>query len=609
MIKTYSIGSVSATLFCTLIANGQPTDSYYQDGVYELSTLQSSNGNDGIILRSTNPAQVTLGDWVSGVGDINGDGIEDFAVSADGETVGVIEEAGKIYILFGTSTPPANSVFHVDTLGPNSAIEGFIINGDGFKDFAGDRIVKAGDVNGDGFADFMINTDSGNSSSHLYVVFGSATIGSSGTMNLDDFPGELSNESASSIGFRQNAPFGHASYHFSDHIAGVGDVNGDGFDDILISEPDYEGHLDTNNDAQTGAAYLIYGRSDLSYTNLSGHTPGENWTLLQGRNNGNLFYYHFGLPVSAAGDFNNDGFDDIAIGTIESHFTGSHPVTYIVYGSSTISSMANINAYTMPTSERLRIIFDSDTASIGHSMSSLGDIDSDGYDDILISEHNSDNNSLNDSGSAHIIFGGLTQSDLHLESGLIAGESMLIDGLNSSDNLALSSSALGDLNNDGISDFVVGCQNCDPNGPQSGAAYVIFGDTNISNSTTLDLSNIQEFGFVIQGINNNDIASYSIGNAGDFNNDGFDDVVISSRGVAQHGIYNHVGEAYILLGQQGPCSSADFAPEYGQLDFFDVSAFLDLYTAEDPSADLDGDGSFTFFDANAFTQLFANGCP
>jgi len=171
---------------------------------------------------------------------------------------------------------------------------GFIIRGDDGGDKAGFSVSSAGDVNGDGFDDMIVgarNADNGRrDSGAAYVIYGGSTLG---TIKL----GALTPD--------QGITLDGGTYDFAgSSVSSAGDVNGDGFDDLLVGATSGDG-----SSGFSGTVHLIYGGAGLSNIDLSNITAGQGITLL-----GENSYDSAGQSVSSAADVNGDGYDDVIIG-------------------------------------------------------------------------------------------------------------------------------------------------------------------------------------------------------------------------------------------------------------------------------------------------------
>ena len=142
----------------------------------------------------------------------------------------------------------------------------------------------------------------------------------------------------------------------------------------------------------------------------------------------------------------------------------------------------------------------------GRSVSSAGDINNDGYDDIIIGAGYADPNG-DDAGESYVVFGkasGTYSASLELSS-LNGTNGFVINGIDESDYSGSSVSSAGDINNDGYDDIIIGANEADPNGGSSGESYVVFGKASGTYSASLELSSLNGTnGFVINGIDEND---------------------------------------------------------------------------------------------------------
>ena len=144
-----------------------------------LLNLSSLNGSNGFSLSGENPGDY-LGLSVSSAGDLNNDGFDDLMVGASSFNSGV----GKSYVIFGSTNVGSSGSINLSSL---NGTNGFALNGEAAGDQSGISLSGAGDLNNDGFADFLVGAFSKNSfAGKVYTVFGAATIGSSGSINLSD---------------------------------------------------------------------------------------------------------------------------------------------------------------------------------------------------------------------------------------------------------------------------------------------------------------------------------------------------------------------------------------------------------------------------------------
>ncbi|PUE22798.1 hypothetical protein B9Z39_16890, partial [Limnohabitans sp. JirII-29] len=184
---------------------------------------------------------------VAGAGDVNGDGLADLLVGAIFGDPSARNNAGRSYLVWGTTAASAIALSNVA-----AGTGGFVINGQASGDNSGYSVSGAGDVNGDGLADLLLGAiGSGNNIGHTYLV-----LGTTATSAI-----ELSNVAAGSGGFVINGQASGDNSGFS--VSGAGDVNGDGLADLLVSAP----FSSTSAGSNTGRSYVIFGATDGTWAN------------------------------------------------------------------------------------------------------------------------------------------------------------------------------------------------------------------------------------------------------------------------------------------------------------------------------------------------------
>jgi len=419
---------------------------------FELSTL---NGTNGFALNGVAADDLT-GLRVSGAGDVNGDGKDDLIIGAVGADPNGLIDAGSSYILFGSTSGFAPSI----DLATLNGINGFTINGIAAGDQLGSSVSGAGDVNGDGFADLSIGAPYADpngldKAGQSYVVFGSNN-GFPTSLNVSDLDGNN--------GFTIN-PIA-AGDELGGSVSAAGDVNGDGFDDVIIGAFG----ADPNGVENAGQGYVVFGST-------VGFAPSLNVSDLDGTNGFAIDGIAEGdnlSRVSAAGDVNGDGFDDVIIGAFGADPNGnaSAGTSYVVFGSpEAFSASFNPSGLNGTNGFTINGIAESDYS--GFSVSSAGDFNGDGIDDLIISAPGVETFA----GQSYIVFGSKEGFSASINLSSLDGiNGSVINRVNLKDFLGNSVSGAGDINGDGVDDLIIGAPYADPNGnTNSGSSYVVFG--------------------------------------------------------------------------------------------------------------------------------------
>ncbi|MFN4143611.1 Ig-like domain-containing protein [Aestuariivirga sp.] len=461
----------------------------------------------------------------------------------------------------------SRSVIDVTTLSP---AQGFIIQGDEAGDNFGWSAASAGDINGDGFDDFAASAFAGNDGGSLagetYVVFGkSAPYGSAdaaGRRALDLTT--LAPEDGLII---QGDAAGDQS-GFA--IAGAGDVNGDGFTDLLIGARLGD---DGGNDA--GEVYVVYGgASGFGAVDATGRRVLDLSTLTSAQGfviQGDMAGDQAGHSLAAAGDVNGDGFDDIIVGERYSDDDGVNSgAAYVIFGSAT-GGVTRIDLSTLSDEQGFVIRGDAAGDNAGASVGAAGDINGDGYADVVVGAPGGDDVATN-AGEAYVIYGkaaGFGAADAANRyvvdlSTLTAAEGFILRGAAEGDAAGIAVSTAGDVNADGYDDLIVGVYASDVAAHDAGEAQVIFGGPagfgtpDASGRNVLDLAGLTAAqGFTIRGEAASDLTAWSVAKAGDVNGDGYDDLIVNARQGDDGGV--DAGEAYVIFGRATGFGTADGA--------------------------------------------------
>jgi uncharacterized repeat protein (TIGR01451 family) len=387
---------------------------------------------------------------LAGAGDVNGDGYDDFLIGAYHFTAASnITETGKTYLLLGRAAADWGPGFPLA-----DADASFV--GEGPWDFSGSALAGADDVNGDGYDDFLIGAYLYDTSTSLedngkvYLLLGrpQADWGS-------DFP--LANANASFVGEGASDQAGWS-------VASAGDVNGDGRGDLLIGAP-------KNDDGapDAGKMYLLLGRANADWG------PGFSLAGADAAFLGERLSSNAGRAVAGVGDANGDSVPDLLTGAYYDPEAGTRAgQAYLVLGRRSVDwgthfSLANASASFLGAHAE---------DNVGGAASTAGDVNRDGYHDFLIAATQFDSTEvLTNSGRTYLVLG---QADgWHMDTQLAQAETAqnmtAFDGEAAEDQAGYAVAGGGDVNGDGLGDFLVGAPQNDENGDRAGKAYLLLG--------------------------------------------------------------------------------------------------------------------------------------
>jgi Ca2+-binding RTX toxin-like protein len=416
--------------------------------------LSSLDGSTGFKLTGS----TFFGRSVASAGDVNGDGFADVIVGSS---------ASASYVVFGQASGFAANIAAASLDGST----GFSLSGAGFS------VNSAGDVNGDGFADLIVG-DSGVS----YVVFGHAS-GFAANIALGSLDG--------STGFRLSGA-GTA-------VASAGDVNGDGFADLIVGA--------------TGAQYVVFGKASGFAANIDvSALDGITGFTLSGAG---AIQGAGGRFVGSAGDVNGDGFADLIVGADLADVNGTDSgASYVVFGKAS-GFAANVDLSALDGTSGFRLSGAAAGHRSGFSVASAGDVNGDGFADVIVGALSAN--------VSYVVFGHASGFAANLDLSALDGTTgFRIAGASTS------ASSAGDVNGDGFADLIVGNNYASPNGASSGASYVVFGQAS-GFAANIDVSNLDgTTGFKLSGEAANDRSGRFVGSAGDVNGDGFADLIVGA---------------------------------------------------------------------------------
>ena len=461
--------------------------------------------------------------------DFNGDGYDDQAIGMHAEDIGGFTNAGAVEVIYGG--PNGLKALGSQFWHQNSA--GIPSKADTLNEF-GDSIA-AGDFNGDGFDDLAIGAprdDYGPSlriKGLVYVLYGSSA-------GLTAAGNQLITTDIIGVDDEIVAVDGDG---FGDILA-TGDFNSDGFDELVVGVPRATFNIDLSS---MGVTYVIPG----SAQGLR-RTQAREWTQdSPGVLNVHEEYDYFGYAF-AAGDFNDDGFDDLAIGSYEGFGAAVEAgAVSVLYGSAAGLTGGGDQLWYQSAPG----ISDSGEEADGFGTAlAVGDFDGDGFDDLAVGVLDEDRaapgsvTQLANCGMIHVLYGS--------EDGLTAtgcqefwqGTSGVVSNPEAGEEFGTSLSA-GDFNGDGRDDLAIGVPGEKFNiGPNRGAVHVLYGTAFGLRTQNADFWH-QDAPGIADVTENDNYFGYAVA-AADFNGDGRDDLAISADG--EQVTFLNDGAMHVLYG-------------------------------------------------------------
>jgi hypothetical protein len=399
-------------------------------------------------------ASAQFGISVATAGDVNGDGFSDVIVGANWYDDGESDEGGVF-------------VYHGSSVGL-SATPAWTAASDQADAQFGMSVSTAGDANGDGYSDVIVGAylyETGEANEGRAYVYSGSAIGLS---TSPDWTAEID---------QAHAQFGRS-------VATTGDVNGDGFADVIVGA-----YLYDNGETDEGATFVFLGSS-------TGLSTSANWTA-----EGDQDFAYFGFSGGLAGDVNADGFTDVAIGALAySNGELEEGRAYLYLGSAT--GLDTSAAWTAEGNQ--------DSARFGNPISTAGDINGDGFSDVIVGAALYSNGETQE-GAAYVYLGSAN--------GLEASPEWTAEGDQVAAQYGVSVATAGDINGDGYSDVIVGAQFYSNGESEEGRAFVYQGSADGLAASSAWTAESNQAGALLGS---------SVATAGDVNGDGYSDVIVGA---------------------------------------------------------------------------------
>jgi hypothetical protein len=402
-------------------------------------------------------------------GDINNDGVDDIVAAARfGDPPGRAD-AGIVYVIYGSRQFPPNLDIDLNTTPAD-----ITILGENAGDFLGGSLegrgLASGDINGDGADDLIMGASwadpaGRNRAGKVYVIFGSGVLPANHSFDLGSVGADIT-------------ILGKTAVDGLGHAVDAGDVNGDGYDEIIVSG----WGADVGARTKAGEVYVIYGAPvwvpfnviDLNSASANITIQGESTNFFTG-------------DQLASGDINNDGYHDIFVGASFASPGGQLEIgrAYVVWGSNAFPAIHNID---LAAAADITILGEAIGDRLGSSLAA-GDVNADGIDDLIVGAMKADSTGRLNAGKVYAIFGGFPFVPNHVIDLSVSPADLTIVGDDASDQLGRSVTS-ADFDGSAVDDFFLGANGADPpGGANAGEAVLIYGACAVSPPSMIALIN------------------------------------------------------------------------------------------------------------------------